>query len=166
MLPRSKRPPLTTDDLMRRQELGAHKRQKRARDENEERSPGSDGSNSGESSQSEELSALEGDEDDQESMSDSPMQGEEDAIPSRLSFKPRQSAVTNENTGSPHVPSLPQTFVELGVSSSLIAAMNKMSIHTPTEIQIACIPPLLDGTCPSYSIFPLHAEDFDKVGIV
>lgn len=135
---------------MRRQEPGTHKRQKRIRDEDEESSRGSNG----EDSQSEELSALDEGEDDQESTSDVPIQDNEDAIPSRLSSKPRRSAVVEENTAPPPTSSLPQTFAELGVSPSLVAAMNKMSIDTPTEIQIACIPPLLDGMRFPYLLFP------------
>lgn len=42
-------------------------------------------------------------------------------------------------------PRLPASFSELGVSSSIQNALKTMSIHTPTEIQTACIPPLLDG---------------------
>lgn len=131
-----------------------HKRQKRARDEDEESLRASDGPNLGEDSQSEGLSALGGGEDDQESKSDVPIQDEEDTIPSRFSFKSRESVVAKENTAPSDFSSLPQTFVELGVSSSLVAAMNKMSIHTPTEVQIACIPPLLDGMCFPSSAFP------------
>ena len=145
MLPRSKRRPLTTDDLMRRQELGPRKRQKRVRDEGEESLGESYASNSGEDSQSVESSTLYEDGDDQDSASETPIHEEEDTIPSRFSFKPRQNIVAKENTASSHVSSLPQIFAELGVSSSLVSAMNKMSIHTPTEVQIACIPPLLDG---------------------
>ncbi|KAI0772067.1 P-loop containing nucleoside triphosphate hydrolase protein [Trametes elegans] len=33
----------------------------------------------------------------------------------------------------------------MGISSVLVAALSKMSIKTPTEIQAACIPPLLQG---------------------
>ena len=161
MLPRGERRPLTTDDLMHRQELGTDKRQKRTRDEDGENSQDFDEPNSGEDS-----SALNEDEDDQESMSDILIQDEEDAVPSRFSFKPRQATVSKESTTPLHAPSPPQTFGELGASSSLVAAMNKMSIHTPTEIQIACIPPILDGMYFSYLVFPLHADDFCKVGIV
>ena len=161
MLPRSKRRPLTTDDLMRQQELGAHKRRKRSRDEDEESSPGSDG----EDSQYGDSSALD---EDEEAMSD--IHPLEDNVPSRLSFKPRRTTVAKEDTTPSQPSSLPQTFVELGVSSSLVSAMNKMSIHTPTEIQIACIPPILDGMC-FFFVFAFwhsvgHAEDFGKVGIV
>ena len=145
MLPRTKRRPLTADDLMRRQEMGTRKRQKRVRDEDES-SQGSD-DHSSEDSQSVELSALDEDEDDQNSASEAPIQDEEeDAISSRFSFKPRQSTLTKENMAPSRVSSLPQNFVDLGVSSSLVSAMKNMSIHTPTEIQVACIPPLLDGT--------------------
>jgi ATP-dependent RNA helicase DDX49/DBP8 len=37
------------------------------------------------------------------------------------------------------------TFSSLGISPSLLSALSKMAIHAPTEIQRACIPPLLAG---------------------
>ncbi|KAH7887790.1 P-loop containing nucleoside triphosphate hydrolase protein [Phlebopus sp. FC_14] len=40
---------------------------------------------------------------------------------------------------------LGESFVEMGVSSSLQAALRRMSIYKPTQIQSACIPPLLSG---------------------
>jgi ATP-dependent RNA helicase DDX49/DBP8 len=33
----------------------------------------------------------------------------------------------------------------MGISTPLQAALNSMSIRTPTEVQAACIPPLLLG---------------------
>ena len=147
MLSGSKRRALTTDDLMRRQELGSHKRQKRIRDEDEDSLQGSDGPVSGEDSQSEGFSALDEGEDDGDLPSGTLISdGEGDGIvPSRFSFKPRQGTSSKKATVSSHTPSLPSTFTELGVSLSLVSAMNSMSIRTPTEIQVACIPPLLDG---------------------
>ena len=38
-----------------------------------------------------------------------------------------------------------KTFHELGVSKVLVASLTKMSIRKPTEVQAACIPPLLAG---------------------
>jgi len=38
-----------------------------------------------------------------------------------------------------------QSFSEMGISAPLEAALHRMSIHTPTEIQAACVPPLLSG---------------------
>lgn len=38
-----------------------------------------------------------------------------------------------------------QSFSEMGISVPLEAALHRMSIHTPTEVQAACIPPLLSG---------------------
>ncbi|KAF9645350.1 DEAD-domain-containing protein [Thelephora ganbajun] len=146
MLSRSKRRALTTDDLMHRQELGPHKRQKPVENEGEETLQGCDGSDSGEDSQSEGSSALDECGDDHDSTPGIPSQKEEDGDAfSRFSFKPRQDVVTKENTVPSHVSSLPLSFAKMGVSSSLVSAMNKMSIHTPTEIQAACIPPLLAG---------------------
>jgi len=144
MLSGSKRRVLTTDDLMRRQELGPRKRQRRAKDEDEDSLRGSEGPTSEEGSQSD---GLDEGEDDEDSTSEIPMSdtGEDDTIPSRFSFNPRQGSVVKMSTVPSHVSSLPLTFAEVGVSSSLVSAMNKMSIRTPTEIQTACIPPLLDG---------------------
>ena len=156
---------------MRRQELGPRKRQKRDFDEGEDSSQGSDGPASGEDSQSEGLSVLDEDDDDHDSAPDIPMQneGEEATVPSRFSFKSRQDAIAiaKKVTVPPHASSpLPLTFAEMGVSSSLVSAMNKMSIHTPTEIQAACIPPLLNGMFFLTQCSVLNVEDFGKVGIV
>ena len=152
MLSRNKRWALTSDDLMRRQEVGPRKLQKRIRDEDEDSLRGSDGPASAEESQYEGLSGLGEGEDDEEPPPEVPVPNaeEDDAIPSRFSFKPRQ--VAKETTVPPHDSSPPLTFAEMGVSSSLVSAMNKMSIHTPTEIQAACIPPLLDGMYFTYSV--------------
>ena len=37
------------------------------------------------------------------------------------------------------------TFTSLGISSPLRAALKSMSITDPTEVQSACIPPILSG---------------------
>lgn len=141
---------------MRRQELGSRKRQKRTRDEDEDNALSSDSPASGESSQTEEPSVLEEGEDSQESAPETSIQNaKEDAIPSRFSIKHRQDTTTGKSEAPSHVSSLPQTFAGMRVSSSLVSAMNKMSIHTPTEIQTACIPPLLNGMCFSHSA-PRH----------
>jgi len=148
MLSRSKRQAPTTDDLMRRQELGPRKRQKCPTYEDEDSLRGSGSPVSGEDSQSEGLSASDEGKDSQGSASDIPMWDDEATIPSRFSFESLQGNGTKETTVPPLVSSpLPPTFAGLGASSSLVSAMNKMSIHTPTEIQAACIPPLLDGMC-------------------
>ncbi|KAE9410428.1 DEAD-domain-containing protein [Gymnopus androsaceus JB14] len=42
-------------------------------------------------------------------------------------------------------PRPPASFSELGVSSAIQNALKTMSINSPTEIQVACIPPLLAG---------------------
>ncbi|KAJ7068212.1 P-loop containing nucleoside triphosphate hydrolase protein [Mycena amicta] len=39
----------------------------------------------------------------------------------------------------------PTSFAALGISTSLQSALASMSIRTPTEVQAACIPPLLQG---------------------
>jgi ATP-dependent RNA helicase DDX49/DBP8 len=59
---------------------------------------------------------------------------------SRIATKPRkQLAASITSTNSP------STFLSLGVSLPLQTALSSMSIRTPTEVQAACIPPLLHG---------------------
>jgi ATP-dependent RNA helicase DDX49/DBP8 len=60
---------------------------------------------------------------------------------SRVTVKPRP---VHRHTLPPG-PSKPVTFSSLGISPSLLAALSKMAIRAPTEIQQACIPPLLAG---------------------
>lgn len=48
-------------------------------------------------------------------------------------------------------PSENVTFASLGVSKNLQHALSSMSINVPTEVQTACIPPLLAGS----SIYPV-----------
>ena len=154
MLPGSKRRTLTTDDLMRRQEVGPRKRLKPIRDEDEDSLRNFDGLASAEDSQSDGLSVLDEGEDSEDSQFEIPVSNAEEdgTIPSRFSSK-SQDAVAKETTVSPHASSPPPpTFAEMGVPSSLISAMNKMSIRTPTEIQAACIPPLLDGMYFTHSV--------------
>lgn len=38
-----------------------------------------------------------------------------------------------------------KSFNDIGISSALEAALHRMSIYTPTEVQSACIPPILAG---------------------
>ena len=148
MLSGSKRRALTTDDLMRRQELGPRKRQKRPSLRR------SDIPAPGEDSQSDEFSASQEGEDDQDSASEIPVWNEEEnTMLSRFSFNPHQGPVSGKSAVPSPAPSLFPTFAEMGVSSSLIFAMNKMSIHKPTEIQAVCIPQLLNGTYLSRPVF-------------
>jgi ATP-dependent RNA helicase DDX49/DBP8 len=60
---------------------------------------------------------------------------------SRVTAKPR---LVHQHAPSPGA-SKPVTFASLGISPSILSALSKMAIHAPTEIQQACIPPLLAG---------------------
>lgn len=69
---------------------------------------------------------------------------------SRFSLKSKSSISSQQPqlTKQHELKTLPQknaTFASLDISPSLISALNKMAIRTPTEIQVACIPPLLSG---------------------
>jgi ATP-dependent RNA helicase DDX49/DBP8 len=52
---------------------------------------------------------------------------------------------TRKRQNSQQTPRSP--FQSFGVSPALLAALSGMSITTPTEIQAACIPPILAGEC-------------------
>ncbi|KAI6164806.1 P-loop containing nucleoside triphosphate hydrolase protein [Pisolithus thermaeus] len=60
-----------------------------------------------------------------------------------VSNSSRDAKIPNEPTKSPT--HLVSSFSEMGISPSLEAALRRMSILIPTEIQAACIPPLLSG---------------------
>jgi len=60
---------------------------------------------------------------------------------SRVTVKPRP---VHRHTLFPGA-SKPVTFSSLGISPPLLSALSKMAIHAPTEIQQACMPPLLAG---------------------
>lgn len=168
----TKRRELTADDLMRMQE---EPRRKRLRlDEAYEEDPEVQDSSSGDeaevdghegTNEDDENSGVGGEEDEDDSVSGSgdesdlsqhvvppipvPQDGEdEDAdsrfTSSRISFKPRATTpATIQAMLRPR--SLPTSFETMGISSVLVSALAKMSIKTPTEIQAACIPPLLQG---------------------
>jgi superfamily II DNA/RNA helicase len=38
-----------------------------------------------------------------------------------------------------------KTFEDLGLSPWLLESLNHLSIRAPTEIQVACVPPALEG---------------------
>ena len=46
-------------------------------------------------------------------------------------------------------PSFPNTFASLGLSQPLISALETINIRNPTEIQSACIGPILEGEIPT-----------------
>ena len=51
-----------------------------------------------------------------------------------------------------------KSFNDMGISSALEAALHRMSIYTPTEVQAACMPPILAGAAwwSAYSTWTLH----------
>jgi ATP-dependent RNA helicase DDX49/DBP8 len=62
---------------------------------------------------------------------------------SRIEIKSR--ATNLHPSSSQWIKPLPASFSSLGVSPSLQASLASMSIRTPTEVQAACIPPLIAG---------------------
>ncbi|KAF7355262.1 ATP-dependent RNA helicase DBP8 [Mycena sanguinolenta] len=143
-----KRKSLTADDLLRQLE-GPQKRLKTSRHS----SPSSPRASASEHEEDEEDSASDSDNaahdgaDDADTDTDEEtshqagllQETRDDASSSRLIFKPRT------NHDAPVRPAASTTFSGLGISKTLQTALTSMSIRTPTEIQAACIPPLLQG---------------------
>ncbi|KAJ6509873.1 ATP-dependent rRNA helicase RRP3 [Mycena vitilis] len=136
----SKRKSLTADDLVRQQE-GPQKRIKLSpRPASSEVELSSDEGNS--SDNNAHKNTDESDESDEEASQQTPISQEygADSLNSRLRIKPR----TDHNATARPPPSS-STFSGLGISASLQSALTSMSIRAPTEVQAACIPPLLQG---------------------
>jgi ATP-dependent RNA helicase DDX49/DBP8 len=61
---------------------------------------------------------------------------------SRIRVNPR---LTGAKANPLPVPPISTSFLSLGISPPLRATLSNMSIRVPTEIQAACIPPILSG---------------------
>lgn len=64
---------------------------------------------------------------------------------SRISIAPRSAATPTSVPQEPPAQPAATTFSSLGISPALLSALSSMSIRMPTEVQAACIPPLLQG---------------------
>lgn len=162
-----KRDALTADDLLRLQEdvdrkrprLAAHTIVRRRDDSDAESDSVSDFEGSEKASESGDQShngspKEDADEEDEEgSGNESHSEDEESSIPpldsrfesSRISVVPRSAAQNNIASNKAPAPPAATSFSSLGISSALLSALSKMAIRTPTEVQAACIPPLLQG---------------------
>lgn len=158
----SKRKTLTTDDFLRRQEE-PHKRRKRSpvarRDEDEDSSPGEyddvdltseDGvvEKDGIEWESEVEESADSDTCEETSLVETGRLGhssESSDLDSRVTVKPGLVHRHRHTLPPEDGPSKQVTFSSLGISPLLLSALSKMAIQAPTEIQRACIPPLLSG---------------------
>lgn len=68
----------------------------------------------------------------------------ETTVPDRLNMRKRSETVASHPANDPPVFA---SFQSLGISAALIASLNAMSIRSPTPVQAACIPHLLNGLC-------------------
>ncbi|KAH9002414.1 P-loop containing nucleoside triphosphate hydrolase protein [Lactarius hatsudake] len=68
-----------------------------------------------------------------------------DLLGSRVSIKLKLAGERSQVVSSGAASSKNATFLSLNISPPLLSSLSKMAIHTPTEIQRACIPPLLIG---------------------
>lgn len=157
MMAGAKRRALTADDLLRLQEEPPSKRARINEDldatyayetANSDAEEVDTGVESGASqSGSEDSSEQNSDSEDAASDVARPITADWDAggrvTQSRISVVPRTTRVVTGNVSRPSA----STFVSLGISSVLQDALAKMSIRVPTEVQTACIPPLLQGEC-------------------
>ena len=64
---------------------------------------------------------------------------------SRINPSSRSSTTTATTTPNPPKPILKSTFTSLGISPRLISSLRTIAISRPTEIQAACIEPILQG---------------------
>jgi ATP-dependent RNA helicase DDX49/DBP8 len=141
----SKRRTPTTDDLLRMQEepQKRHKRPYFAQgDKDEEDDVGEDDDFDSEWEAGVEQSTDSEIGKESSLMEDDPIgRLDESLLGSRVIVKPRlvHRRPLSPGTGKP------VTFSSLGISAPLLSALSKMAIHAPTEIQQACIPPLLAG---------------------
>ncbi|CCM04056.1 uncharacterized protein FIBRA_06215 [Fibroporia radiculosa] len=142
-----KRFDLSTDDLLRLQEGHPTKRPRTRLEQEDVLLDEQQGStSSAHSSNSEDGSDSSENEDEleQDVQSDLVDTTEDRFSSSRVAFVSRASNVAPREAQSSTKP-LPSTFASLGISSALLSALSKMSIRSPTEIQAACLPPLLQG---------------------
>ncbi|KAF7776205.1 hypothetical protein Agabi119p4_4598 [Agaricus bisporus var. burnettii] len=142
------RMPISVDDLLRRQEQEPTRAAKRrkitySRDESAGEESGSDvnvkeGDGIDDSLEDEEANEDEEEEEDRQS-EDEPLE-----LGGRLgSLIKRKLQPPSHRSKTPH--QTMGSFSSFGISSALSSALTSMSIRIPTEVQTACIPPLLSG---------------------
>jgi len=140
---------LTTDDLLRQQEESSNKRTRVLQTSSYVRTQDYDSDEEEEEEEDEALSDPEEDseeEDSENSVTEAPaFTGHDRFGDSRL----KQSTISQSTKRTT------KSFHDLGIIPPLQAALTSMSIRSPTEVQNACIPPLLQGA----SLDVLHCAD-------
>lgn len=161
-----KRRALTTDDLLRMQEEPGRKRLKRDLDSDsdvEDQASDVEQSSIASSSSSSSHSGSGGDGSDDDERAEHPFASSFDIswIPDETSSRvsARKALVAPRNEPPIISPTRPSTFASLGITSTLFNALSKMSIRVPTEVQAACIPPLLEGEYLTYPGCHQHLSD-------
>jgi ATP-dependent RNA helicase DDX49/DBP8 len=155
---KNKRRELTADDLMRMQEGPPRKRARLVEelaaeeDSGASRSPSEDeDEEDGNHKDGSADSGISTDDDEQDDEDDIEGSDEDEAVhrvapvhsASRVTTIPRATLAAKPAT--PSARPRPTSWSDLDVSGTLRAALASMSIKAPTEIQSACIPPLLAG---------------------
>ena len=77
---------------------------------------------------------------------DTGLQGEPITTAHKIPVKDRTTHIESIPPPLPHHTKKKVTFQSLGTTPAMINALTAMSIKLPTEVQVACIPPLLAGT--------------------
>lgn len=150
---------LTTDDLLRLQEEPLSKKTRvstsvsaDSRHLNPSRSTDGSGSISSTSSGDESTDQAEVSEEDGDSSRSQVDEDQDDSDCSEIgdSGRLKLSRASPVSTHTPKLAQVPKnsirSFNDMGISSALEAALHRMSIHMPTKVQAACIPPILAGT--------------------
>jgi ATP-dependent RNA helicase DDX49/DBP8 len=159
-----KRRELTTDDLLRMQEGPNRKRTRYTSDSEEESDPSGKGPENEDSassaSEGESESEIQSESDEmkkaghefyspkslnQDTSEGSDREDETHFTSSRISTRPKADQLA---TISATASTTAVSWISLGIIAPLQTALSSMSIRKPTEIQAACIPPLLAGESP------------------
>jgi ATP-dependent RNA helicase DDX49/DBP8 len=156
MTSRQKRRVLTTDDLLRRQEEPPRKKSKIYPEFNDLDEIGSSASEVGDSDSDVTLEQeRSNDEVRRRSAAEEELDDDDSGEPEEALMLGGLDSRFLSTLNGPRIKTrtLPQrlprspgaTFASLGISGRLQASLAAMSIRTPTEVQAACIPPLLAG---------------------
>ncbi|KZS91271.1 DEAD-domain-containing protein [Sistotremastrum niveocremeum HHB9708] len=156
-----KRKELTADDLLRREETLSVKRQKttsqvgKRRTQKLDSEPESDASGDssddgpllkdGDGDDGSDAENVEDSEDDQSSDVQRQPLDEQSSTRIRADTSGAQRKIVDNSQEPLSLPKKTPSFTSLGISDPIVRALANMSIKLPTEVQAACIPPMLAG---------------------
>lgn len=145
--PRRKRRKLQTDELEDVDSDAAHETDEDEDGKQQRISRHDDDDDSEEETEEEDSDVMSGSEEEDEETEEEVPTRTLPAVESlqRISMSFRTRIPENLPLPKSSAPKSPTSFAELGASKALVASLSSMSIRAPTEVQAACIPPLIDG---------------------